>query len=624
MLHDDFVYSVSFSPDGKYVVSGSADHTTRVWDATTGEEISRVMFEGGTPVSAFSPDGKYVISGGCDKMEDDSCVQGSARVWETFTGKEISRMTHDHQVSTVAFSPDGRYVLSSGETTARVWEFDTGKEIARMTHQYGVKTAAFSSDSRYVVSSGDGVVVWEVETGREIFRTTDIGFARSAELSPDGKYLIASEMQDPNIHIWDITANQEIVRVAHDGFPRFVAFSPDGKYVISSHNHVARVWIYRPEDLIADACSRVTQNLSRAEWQQYIGDALPYQAVCPNLLVEPEQVPLAPIATSSRIPTFIPTLADTPPITINTPSLINIPSSKTTTVPVKELPSTTATPVPTTSPILDEITDAMGIPMRLVPAGEFIMGNSADDVAAECAKYGPGNSCKSVSFLNEEPVHTVYLDFYYMDKYEVSNAAYRACVNAGVCDSPIVFRSYTRPSYYGNSEFDNYPVIQVEWYMAKAYCEWRGARLPTEAEWEKAARGEDGRLYPWGNSFDGSLANLCDSNCPIESIIKIDNDDYADTAPVDSFPGGVSPYGIYNMTGNVWEWVSDWYSSSYYSDSPALNPIGPVDGKARVFRGGSWSGSSFLSAQISIRSGREPGDWNDIIGFRCVRSTPSP
>ncbi|MHB8778748.1 MAG: bifunctional serine/threonine-protein kinase/formylglycine-generating enzyme family protein [Anaerolineales bacterium] len=147
------------------------------------------------------------------------------------------------------------------------------------------------------------------------------------------------------------------------------------------------------------------------------------------------------------------------------------------------LPPTEADVPPIPNP--DEITDAKGVSMRLVSAGEFTMGSVIGDT-------------------DELPVHQVYLDFYYMDTYEVTNGLYKACVDAGVCNPPTSTSSYTRSYYYGNSEFEDYPVINVDWDMANAYCGWRGARLPTEAEWEKAARGPstgsgDGRTYPWGN-----------------------------------------------------------------------------------------------------------------------------
>jgi WD40 repeat protein len=308
MTHDGFVYSTSFSPDGKYVASGSADHTARVWDVMTGKEISRMTHEGEVPIVAFSPDGKYVVSGGCDKLEStNTCLQGSVRVWEASTGKEISRMTHDYQILAIAFSPDGKYIVSSGDPTARVWEVSTGKEISRMTYESIVSFVAFSPDGKYAVSGGDTTRVWEADTGREIFRTMN---AFPAEFSPDGRYLIAKEPNSNIVRIWDIKAKQEIIQMKHDSYVGFAAFSLDGKYAVSSEDSIIHMWLYRPEDLIADACSRATDNLTRNEWNQYIGDALLYQAICPGLPIESEPV-FMPNTTPTLIPTTMPTFAPT-------------------------------------------------------------------------------------------------------------------------------------------------------------------------------------------------------------------------------------------------------------------------------------------------------------------------
>jgi len=134
--------------------------------------------------------------------------------------------------------------------------------------------------------------------------------------------------------------------------------------------------------------------------------------------------------------------------------------------------------------------------MALIPAGEFTMGRYANDELATCREYEA--ECYLDWFQDEEPVHTLYLEAFYMDLYEVTNAQYKACMDEGVCEPPQRPDSYTRSSYFGNPEFDDFPVINVNWYQAQAYCAWRGGRLPSEAEWEKAARGSDGHTYPWG------------------------------------------------------------------------------------------------------------------------------
>ncbi len=257
------------------------------------------------------------------------------------------------------------------------------------------------------------------------------------------------------------------------------------------------------------------------------------------------------------------------------------------------------TQTPESDPLPTKITDDKGVSMALVPAGEFTMG-SMDGEA------------------DEQPVHQVYLDSFYMDKYEVTNILYRACVDAGVCIPPVPNR-YTQKGYFTDGSFYNYPVVSMGWDMAKAYCEWRGARLPTEAEWEKAARGTEGRIYPWGNIFDGSLVNFCDAYCVFQNNNPAFTDNYSYTSPVGAFPQGASPYGIHDMAGNAVEWVADWYSESYYFQSPLINPIGPTTGSVRVARGGSW-GSNDFGIRTTERSGAPDSYHTNLMsGFRCVR-----
>ena len=238
---------------------------------------------------------------------------------------------------------------------------------------------------------------------------------------------------------------------------------------------------------------------------------------------------------------------------------------------------------PTPAPLPMEITDEKGASMVLVPAGEFTMGSDS------------GSS-------GEKPAHQVYLDAFYIDKYEVTNALYKACAGAGVCGQPA---DTTR---YNNSQYAQHPVVDVDWNIAKTYCEWRSARLPTEAEWEKTARGTDGRTYPWGEGIDCSHANYYDG----------DKFCVGSTAPVGSYESGKSPFGAYDMTGNVYEWVSDWYDENYYASSPKSNPTGPINGSSRVLRGGSWSIWLNLNLRSFIRSWGPAEFSGHYIGFRCA------
>jgi len=241
-----------------------------------------------------------------------------------------------------------------------------------------------------------------------------------------------------------------------------------------------------------------------------------------------------------------------------------------------------------------EITDEKGVEMILIPEGVFVMGS--DDAI----------------FDHEKPAHQVNLDAYYFDKFEVTNSLYKACVDEGVCDKPV------NPGVYSDPNFAQYPVTFVKWQMAVDFCEWRGARLPTEAEWEKAARGTDKRSYPWGNEFVDSNANFCDGKCILAAADKSTDDGYEEAAPVGSYLDGGSPYGVYDMAGNVWEWVADWMDEEYYASSPDSNPQGPTNGKFRVMRGGSWHDPQTILYTYT-RGANHPIFNLKELGFRCAR-----
>ena len=222
--------------------------------------------------------------------------------------------------------------------------------------------------------------------------------------------------------------------------------------------------------------------------------------------------------------------------------------------------------------------------MVLVPAGEFTMGSSTGD-------------------SDERPAHQVYLDAFSIDRYEVTVGQYAAFLQESGSHPPSDWATMNRLAHQKR------PVSNVDWADAAAYCKWAGQRLPTEAEWEKAARGTDGRLYPWGNEAPTLLhANFG----------KTDWNNHGVLAPVGSFEEGKSPYGIYDMAGNVWEWVSDWYDFRYYKSSPSKNPIGPSSGGTKVIRGGSWYSNpkALRSANRSLISPTDQG----LTGFRCAKN----
>jgi formylglycine-generating enzyme required for sulfatase activity len=240
-----------------------------------------------------------------------------------------------------------------------------------------------------------------------------------------------------------------------------------------------------------------------------------------------------------------------------------------------------------------------------IPEGSFFMG------AFDSGRF---------AYDNEKPFHEVYVDAFFLDETEVTNAMYERCVKSGICEPPADISSHTRESYYGNPDFADYPVIFVTWYQADTYCKWAGRRLPTEAEWEKAARGQDSRVYPWGSQdVSGKLANFADNGTDANwADISVD-DGYQDTSPVGSYPGGKSIYGVLDMAGNVWEWVNDRYDPSFYERSVASNPTGSETGEARVIRGGSWYFQQ-QDIRTTFRYGHAPAYVSCSGGFRCAVS----
>jgi formylglycine-generating enzyme required for sulfatase activity len=220
--------------------------------------------------------------------------------------------------------------------------------------------------------------------------------------------------------------------------------------------------------------------------------------------------------------------------------------------------------------------------MVLILAGDFLMGIDGKD-------------------LDQRPLHEVYLDAYWIDLTEITNAQYLACVDDGGCKPP------GESQYYRKQALSNHPVAYVTWFDARDFCQWAGKRLPTEAEWEKAARGTDGRIFPWGDTpANERLANY--------------DDNVNKTTPVGSYPAGASPYGLQDMAGNVWEWVNDWYSIDYYRTSVRENPPGPGMGDRKVLRGGSWFSLVDIVLRTHIRKKRAPEIRDYGTGFRCAFS----
>lgn len=300
---------------------------------------------------------------------------------------------------------------------------------------------------------------------------------------------------------------------------------------------------------------------------------------------------ITPSATSSK--TSSPNLTKTPE-----PTVTKIASQ-----------TPTLTPILTTEPGATRISPVDSMVLVHIPAGEFLMGSSDIDLGAD---------------FDEIPQHSVYLEAIWMDKTVVTNAMYAAFLNeegnqtearttwldAGDEDVLIYQQNGV---WHALKDFADHPAVEVTWFGAQAYCRWAGRRLPTEAEWEKAARGsishfpqrDDwvGNIYPWGNEIDCDKAQY--ANCSGRLM------------PADNKPAGASPYGVLGLSGNTWEWVADWYAEDYYTTSPFENPFGPTDGETRTLRGGSWE-YDWKHLRAANRRHNGPGVSMHDYSFRCA------
>lgn len=246
-------------------------------------------------------------------------------------------------------------------------------------------------------------------------------------------------------------------------------------------------------------------------------------------------------------------------------------------------PTATTEPIQTPEPTQNPVPEGM----VLIPGGSFLMGSETGE-------------------SNERPEHLVTLDAYFIDQFEVSNAHYQACVTEGGCTQANLRNSFRRAGYRDDPTFTGHPVIGVTLTQAGTYCEWAGKRLPTEAEWEFAASGPDNFTWPWGNEFDATLSA---ASSP-------------DTEPVDDFPEGASPFNVYNMAGNVNEWVQDRFDGNFYANSPERNPVNLDSGSSQIYRGGSFDNTNGAFFTTSRRYVVGPNTFDVDIGFRCAQDVP--
>ena len=242
--------------------------------------------------------------------------------------------------------------------------------------------------------------------------------------------------------------------------------------------------------------------------------------------------------------------------------------------------------------------------MVLIPEGVFTMGYKI-------------NNKNEWGDTDEEPVHNVFLKSYYIDRLEVSASQFSNFLNHNLKKASLYFQTGSGVTiekvghlYSPRAGLNNYPANRISWYGAAAYCRWVNKRLPTEAEWEKSARGIDGRIFPWGDEFP--------TNDRVTFRRKFNKVGFKALEIVDSMPNGRSPYGVHHMAGNAWEWVSDWYEDIYYEKSPFENPKGPDSGVSKVLRGGNWYYKAYYM-RTTYRFNEKPGVFKNWQGFRCAK-----
>jgi len=313
---------------------------------------------------------------------------------------------------------------------------------------------------------------------------------------------------------------------------------------------------------------------------------------------ETDEVVVTTPGNLENTPTSIPTL---------TPSKTELPTQASTTQPSKTVSPTmepSSFPTATIVPGATEISQVDGMILVYIPRGDFLMGSTDTDQGSD---------------FDEQPQHIVSLDAYWIDQTVVTNAMYVAFLNKNgnltedhttwldAADEDVLIYQ-VGDVWQSIRGYENHPVVEVTWYGAQAYCKWVGRRLPTEAEWEKAARGPstglgDARIYPWGDEIDCDKAQYANCSGALLSA--------------NSKPAGASPYGVLGLSGNTWEWTADWYSDDYYALSPSENPKGPTEGETRVLRGASWE-YDWKHLRAANRRHNGPAVSMHDYGFRCV------
>jgi WD40 repeat protein/formylglycine-generating enzyme required for sulfatase activity len=532
--------SVAFSPDGQLLASGSLDGTIVLWELGSGRQRPSLQgHRGPVEALAFSPTGDMLVSGGAD---------GTARSWEVATGKALvtlGGLPDATSVLSVAFAPDGRVAIGSSDGTLRLWQ-PRGRASPPLWPQNApVQAVAFSPDGQLLASAADGTVRLFGAYGREP-RALGSASRRTSSLSfsTDGG-LLAFGSEAGDLAVWEVSSGALVA-----AFPRVggavasVVFSPDGKVLFAaSSDRRVHLWDVRGGQglgvLVPVGNTQGGYLLHLRGLLDFVGAEARTLPLC---VVGPIAVQLDVCEERFRVSGLLSkVLVMEPGYTPRPPS----PPPENLTVDVVQ-----------------------------IPGGTFSMGSE------------DGRN-------DEKPVHLTTVAAFALDRTEVTAAAYKACVDARRCTAPDTGRYCT----WGKEDRGNHPINCVDWIQASVYCRWVGKRLPTESEWEYAARGSEGRKYPWGDTEPKD--QLCWGSTS-----------QGKTCAVGSFSSGRTPLGLEDMAGNVWEWTA-----SNYCPYPRETCID----EARVARGGCWGDSYATSVRGAFRAHNGPGRRIFDLGFRCAR-----
>jgi WD40 repeat protein/formylglycine-generating enzyme required for sulfatase activity len=579
--HSGSVYSVSFSPDGKRIVSGSHDQTVRIWDTETGTELLTLKGHSGSVASVnFSSDGKRIVSGCTLPMQAVKIQKLSEiKVWDVETGEEMFTLKGDsHRRMRLIFSPDGKQIVSSDANTLKVWDAETGQEVSsrkgpeppagRLEHVWAL---ALSRNGKRIATAGridKTVKVWDAETGQLLQTLTGHStLLHSVAFSPDGSRIVSGD-HDSMLKVWDAKTGQEMLTLnGHSDGIYIVSFSPDGTRIVTGGgDRTIRVW---------DTETGQERLALKGHWGLYCVAFSPDGKRIVSGGKETVKIWNVPLLEAAKA------------------AMEKAAAERTAAVKKQMMPAQLA--------LGDPVVNSVDMLLVPIPAGEFQMGGGKS--VAEIVKLFELRPAEVELFGIEHPQHLAKITRpFYLAVNEVTQQQYFKVMG-------------TRPweQYYMKGSPD-YPAVYVSHDDAVEFCrrlsyeEGVEYRLPTEAEWEYACRAGTTTIYSFGDDAStlGQYARMRDEQSQV---------------PNDHRVGQKLPnrWSLYDMHGSVAEWCQDWYAP-YGSETVVSDPVGPAQGDGRVSRGGAFGFPPWAIRAAARPSSFPPDKRTDFLGFRVVRT----